>query len=276
MTDAELHVGDEPTYRVALPVFEGPLDLLLHLIEREELDITAISLVQVTEQYLAYVQQLQAVRAETLADFLVIAARLLLMKSLALLPRPPAPPNAAQEEDPGEQLARQLREYKRFKAVAQGLGSLEGQRWRCFVRVAPTPRLQTKADLEGMTLEALWEAARRALVTEPTGPPVNGVVKPFTITIHQRAEVVLNRARAGECFTFRSLLEDAGSRIEIVVTLLAVLELLKRRRIAVRQDTLFGEIHIEAAPEPPNMPAAQGQPTPEEQEDIEDTDEIEG
>jgi len=276
MTASDLRVGDEPAYRVALPVFEGPLDLLLHLIEREELDITAISLVQVTEQYLAYVQQLQAVRAETLADFLVIAARLLLMKSLALLPRPPAPPNAEQEEDPGEQLARQLREYKRFKAVAQGLGGREGQRLRCFVRVAPTPRLQTKADLEGMTLEALWEAARRVLVAEQVGPAVDVVVKPFTITIHQRAEVILTRARAGERFTFRALLEDADSRIEIVVTLLAVLELLKRRRIAVRQDTLFGEIHIEAAAESPDMPAAQGPATTEDQEDMEETEEIEG
>jgi len=240
--------SSQSAYRVALPLFEGPLDLLLHLIEREELDITSISLVQITDQYLAYVQQMQNVPAEALADFLVIAARLLLIKSQALLPRPPAPPDAQPEEDPGEQLARQLREYRRFKHVAEGLGRREEQGLRCYVRVAPLPRLQTKADLEGLTLEALWEAARAALMAAPAGPPVSSVVKPFTITVHQRADLILRRARAGERFTFRSLLEDAGSRVEMVVTLLAVLELLKRRRIVVYQEQLFGEIYVENAP----------------------------
>ena len=272
MTDDEVRAERPSAYRVALPAFEGPLDLLLHLIEREELDITAISLVQVTEQYLAYVQQLQAVRAEMLADFLVIAARLLLIKSLALLPRPPALPGGEPQEDPGEQLARQLREYKRFKVVAQGLGQREEAHLRCFVRVAPMPRLQAKTDLEGLTLEALWEAARRVLAAEPAGPPVSGVVKPFTITIQQRADVIVRRAHAGERFTFRSLLEDAGSRVEVVVTLLAVLELLKRRRIAVQQESLFGEIYVEAAATPPDGPEL----IEDQQEEQEQEEEIEG
>jgi segregation and condensation protein A len=92
-------------YTISLPVFEGPLDLLLHLIEREELDITAISLVQITDQYLQYIEQMERVNADYLADFLVIAAQLIWIKSRALLPKPPAPPEE-EEEDPGEQLGR--------------------------------------------------------------------------------------------------------------------------------------------------------------------------
>ena len=100
-------------YAVSLPVFSGPMDLLLHLIEREELDITRVALAQVTDQYLAYVRQLEQRQIADLAEFLIIAARLLLIKSEALLPRPPA--RQPEELDPAEELARQLREYKRFK-----------------------------------------------------------------------------------------------------------------------------------------------------------------
>ena len=110
-------------YRVALPVFEGPLDLLLHLIERDELDITAVSLGQVTGQYLEYLGQLQETvddtQGDALADFLVVAAKLLWIKSRALLPKPPA--LVADEEDPAENPAHRLREYRRFKLAPQDL-----------------------------------------------------------------------------------------------------------------------------------------------------------
>ena len=114
---------DEPGYQVALPVFEGPLDLLLHLIERQELDITAISLAQVTNQYLEYLAGASERDPDNLADFLVVAAKLLLIKSRVLLPQPPAPP-AAEEEDLGDDLVRQLVEYKRFKEAARWPRSL--------------------------------------------------------------------------------------------------------------------------------------------------------
>src|SRR5512136_1680131 len=106
------------TYHVNLPIVEGPLDLLLYLIEREELDITAVSLAAVTEQYLAYMKLLESLIVDQLADFLVIAAKLILIKSQALLPRPPA---IEQEEDVGDDLVQQLIAYKQFKEVAKGL-----------------------------------------------------------------------------------------------------------------------------------------------------------
>lgn len=234
---------------VSLPVFEGPLDLLLHLIEREELDITVISLVQITDQYLAYLEGAERINADHLADFLVIAAQLIYIKSRALLPRAPEPPGE-DEEDPGEALARQLREYKRFKQVAQGLALREEEGLRSFVRTAP-PQGQRKMDLGGVTLEDLAAAVRQALEVAPPAPPVDVVVRPFIITIAQRSQHILERARRGEKFTFGSLLSQASSRVEIVVTLLAVLELLRRRAIRVYQEGLFGEIYIEGVPDAP-------------------------
>jgi segregation and condensation protein A len=248
--------AEEPAgqpYQVTLPVFEGPLDLLLHLIEREELDITAISLVQVTDQYLAHIERLKEIDADALADFLVMAARLILIKSRALLPRPPALPGEEEEEDPGEQLARQLREYRRFKAVAAQLDQISEQGRRAFVRVAAPPKIQSKIDLEGVTLDSLLEAVRQALEVLPPGPPVNGVVPRFTITIGDRVNLILTRTEAGHRFSFRSLLEDSLSRGEIIVSFLAILELLKRRRIVVKQEVMFGEIWIEAAPDTPDL-----------------------
>src|SRR5512136_2070141 len=108
----------EDPYQVRIPAFEGPLDLLLQLIEREKLDISAVSLAQVADQFLAYVRELETVAAEVLADFLAVAARLVLIKSRALLPRPAPAAGEEEEEDPAEALARQLREYKRYREAA--------------------------------------------------------------------------------------------------------------------------------------------------------------
>src|SRR5512136_316516 len=112
------------SYQVALPVFEGPLDLLLHLIEREELDITQVSLAQVTQQFLDYVTQASIQDPDRLVDFLVVAAKLLLIKSRALLPRPPTAALRA-EEDIEHDLVQQLLEYRKFREAAGWLGSLQ-------------------------------------------------------------------------------------------------------------------------------------------------------
>ena len=128
-------------YQVRLPVFEGPLDLLLHLIEREKLDISTVSLAQVTGQFLDYVNDCEDIQPHILADFLVMAARLVFIKSRALLPRPPAA-NDEEEEDPGEVLARQLREYKRFRQAASALRVIEESGFRSYIRVAGPPELE--------------------------------------------------------------------------------------------------------------------------------------
>jgi len=234
---------NEPHYEVRLDVFEGPLDLLLRLIERQELDITRVSLVAVTDQYLEYIRRLEHLDAATLADFLVVAAKLLLIKSRALLPAPSRPAEAEQE-DVGDALVRQLREYRVFKDLALRLREREAAGLRTYLRVAPPPRLEKKLDLSGVTLEELLAAVQAALVAIPDAAPVNGLIQPFTITIGEKMQAIDALVARKGAFGFLRLLRRAQSRAEIVVTLLALLEMIKAGRVAVQQDKLFGEILV--------------------------------
>src|SRR5688572_32818830 len=134
----DLNIASRQTggYTVNTPVYEGPLDLLLQLIERAELDITAIALATVTDQYLIYIRALQNnARPDEISAFLVIAAKLVQIKSEALLPRPPV--REVGEEDPGESLARQLRIYKRFKEISNSLEEREKLGLHTYLRLAP-------------------------------------------------------------------------------------------------------------------------------------------
>ncbi len=235
------------TYQVRLPIFEGPLDLLLYLIEREELDITTVSLAAVTEQYLQYISLLENLVVDQLADFLVIAAKLIFIKSQALLPRPR---EVEVEEDVGDDLVRQLLAYKQFKEVAKGLQQRQEEGLRSFIRLAPPPKIETShVDLTGVTVDDLLQAVRRALEVAEPGPPVGNVVKPFTITIRDQIALIEQLLAVQETISFMQLLRNAGSRVEIVVTFLAVLEMSRRRRIEAVQDRLFGEIWIRRGPE---------------------------
>ena len=233
-------------YEVKLAVFEGPLDLLLHLIEREELDITKVSLAQVTDQYLEYISLLEELNAEALADFLVIAARLLLIKSQMLLPRPPTAPE--EEEDVGDELARQLIEYKKFKEAALELRQREEMGLRAYVRVAPPPKLERPLDLEDVSLADLVEAVRRALDVRPPLPSVSEVVAPFTITVAEKMALIEETLSRQRRVSFNHLLDQVASRLEIIITFLAVLELIKLNGVVVQQEQLFGEIFIFGKP----------------------------
>ncbi len=229
-------------YQIQLPVFEGPLDLLLYLVEREELDITTIALAQVTDQYLAYLAELEHRQVRDLADFLVVAAKLLLIKSLALLPRPPT--LSPEAEDVGEELVRQLQVYKRFKEVATFLHEREVRRLRCYVRVAPPPHIEPHLDLGNVTLNDLLALVQEALDALPA-QPVGEIVAPITVTIAEQIERIERQLAVREEVPFREFLSEATTRVEIIVTLLAVLELIKQNRARVRQEELFGEIVIE-------------------------------
>jgi len=233
-------------YEVHLPVFEGPLDLLLQLIEREKLDISTVSLAQVADQFLEHVQTLERVQAGTLADFLVMAARLVWIKSRLLLPQPEQPAEE-EEEDPAEALARQLREYKRFKEAATMLRAIEECGQHAYVRIAPiTPPAELERRLgEGeLTVADLFAAALAAFTAAPPPPIPAGVVAPFTLTIGDQVRLIQRATASGRSVTFRSLLQHAHHRLEIIVTLLAVLELIKRQQLKVAQAAMFGEISI--------------------------------
>ena len=235
------------TYKVSTPVYEGPLDLLLQLIERAELDITKLALAQVTDQYLAYLRNLQENAAEDVSAFLVIAAKLLQIKSEALLPRPPV--REAGEEDPAEALARQLLAYKRYKEIAKTLESREAAGFRTFLRLAPPPKVQGVVDLTEYTLNDLVNAVTAVFTQTDSRPELKTVVSAPRITIRDRIRHIVSNIKITRKTSFRQLLGGGHTRLEIVVTFLAMLELVKRRYLKAQQETLFGDIELVPAEE---------------------------
>jgi segregation and condensation protein A len=240
---------------IQLPVFQGPLDLLLQLIEREELDVTAVALAQVTDQYLATLAELEQRETRHLADFLVVAAKLVLIKSIALLPRPSRPFAEDESRDIGQDLVMQLQVYKQFKEIAGALHRREMAGLRTFVRSAVPRRPAPDPDLDEVTLADLLSIAQEALAEKP-GPPVGEVVSPISVTIEDQIEHIERELRRQRQIGFRALLSHATSRLEVIVTLWAVLELIKRDRICVRQIHPFGPILLERSAQPPPPPPA--------------------
>jgi segregation and condensation protein A len=237
-------------YQIRLPVFEGPLDLLLKLIEREELDITAVALAQVTDQYLERLAELERRQTKDLADFLVVAAKLVLIKSVALLPRPSKPAPEDEVQDMGQDLVRQLQIYKRFKEIAGMLHDREARGLRSYIRLALPPRRAPQPDLTDVTLQELLTLAQEALEMT-SGPPVGQVVSAITVTIEEQIDHIERQLSRRHQIVFRALLSQAATRIEVIVTLWAVLELIKQDRVCVRQDHLFGHIVIQKPIRPP-------------------------
>ena len=230
-------------FQVKLPDFEGPLDLLLYLIEREELDITKVSLAKVTGAYLEYIHVLEQLQVDQVADFLVVAAKLLLIKSEALLPRPPST-QPSEEEDVGDDLIKQLLLYKQYKESAHKLGDREAAGLHTYIRVAPPPKIEAKLDLSNITVDMLIKAVRNVLEIEPPGPPVGTVVKPFTLTIRDQMNLIERILRYRPNISFKRMLRRARDRVEIIVTFLAVLELLRRHKVEVVQEQMFGDILV--------------------------------
>lgn len=232
-------------YTIATPVYEGPLDLLLQLIERTELDITTLSLALVTDQYLQYIHQLTDLAADEVSAFLVIATKLLQIKSEALLPRPPV--RELGEEDPGEALAKQLIAYKRYREIAGILLQREEAGLRTYLRVAPPPKFDGNFDLSGLTIEDISAAAQDIFADLNLADALKNVVPPSQITIREKIYLITDALRQHKNVAFHTLINNGYSRLEIVVTFLAMLELIKRHLVRVSQDELFGDISMEVS-----------------------------
>lgn len=257
---------EQPAYQVHLPLFDGPMDLLLHLIQQQQLDITTIALARVTDQYLAYL----AVRKEAaldspaaqehvsdeLAAFLAVAARLLLIKSRALLPRPPS--DTDELEDEGQDLVEQLRLYRRFKEMAEYLHDRDQESLHMYARTLPPGANISgwvpKLDLSGTTIDDLTYALYALLQEAKEDAPELGTLV-HTVTIEDKISQIRMILSTRSQVTFRSLLDKTYSRVDVIVTFLALLEMIRHHRVAVRQETLFGPIIIEATPELDAEPA---------------------
>ena len=250
---------------VKTAVFEGPLDLLLHLIEREDLDITAVSLVQVTDQYLAALHAAQSpINAESglkaehslidlraLAEFVAVGAKLLFLKSRALLPRTAdeAAADALEAEEIASDLTARLEEYRAFKSAAGYLRELDDAGHRSFVRIAPPPVDWLPTGLENVTMKKLLGALAKALERLPPAPEPQRLQRSI-INIAERRRDILQAVRHRGHLAFARLIADCRSRLEVIVTFLAVLELLKTEDLRAEQESSFGEIvlHIDHSP----------------------------
>ncbi|MDP2949107.1 MAG: ScpA family protein [Chloroflexota bacterium] len=242
-------------FELNLSVFQGPLDLLLHLIESEELDITAVSLAQVTDQYWAYLHSSAGLDLEALAEFIAVGAKLLYIKSRALLPDlRPRPKQEGAQEDVGEALAQMLVEYKRFRQAADAFRDLEERGKRAYPRLAPARQFPLPPGLKGVTLEALLDIFQEALSRQPAEPE-EGAIEREPVTVEEKMEGVMAAVASGAGrASFRTLVEACTSRIEVIVVFLAVLELIKAGQIRVRQRALFRDIILVTVPAAPSPP----------------------
>ncbi len=230
-------------FQLQLPVFEGPLDLLLYLIEREELDITAVSLAQVTDQYLSYLRSGEQVDAMALAEFIATGARLLLLKSRALLPQPSS--DDEDVEELGEDLVQRLREYRRFKEAAGMLQDIEAEGLRTYPREAPPPELPLPTGLDGVTLDLLAEIVREVLERQPDEEP-EVVVERQEVTVEEKVAELTQALQRQPRVSFRSFVSACRSKMEVIVAFIAVLELIKGLRLEAAQDAPFGDISLVA------------------------------
>jgi segregation and condensation protein A len=236
-------------YRVKLELFEGPLDLLLHLIKKNEVDIADIPIATITDQYLAYLGMLEEMNLDIAGEFVVMAATLMYIKSRCLLPEPEGDDDE-EEGDPRAQLVQQLREYQRFREVAVALGEREVLRREVYARprgdlLEDVDYDRTPAELHdvslGMLLDAFREVLRRALKQ-----PVHEV-SPQGLTIHDCIGPILERLRTTGATSFISVFPPEATQHRVIVTFLALLELIRLGAIRVRQTTNFGEIIITLA-----------------------------
>lgn len=254
-------------FAIRLPVYEGPLDVLLRLIEERQLEITAVSLAAVADQFIAYMTGMPRRDPQTIAHFLSVAARLLLIKSRALLPQVTVTP---EEQEAADDLVHQLRAYQLYKHVARMLKEREQQGLRAYgVQPPPLPRIQSKKlPLDNVTLEALANAMQRVVNRWLPPPVADEVISRLTFTVNDCMERIQSAVKSRRRVTFTEMLTGTNTRVEVVVTLLALLELLKRYAVRCHQETLFGEIIIEYFPEE-ERPVADERPGNEEGTEIE-------
>ena len=239
----------ETDYKVKLEIFEGPLDLLLYLIKRDELDIYEISLERITRQYLEYLQAFKELNIDVAGEFVVMAANLIYLKSRSLLPVDQQPPDEeAEEDDPRWDLIRQLIEYKKFKEAAAQLQVRQLEQEGMFVRPANGSDALVAAPLRlgEVGIFQLINAFQNVLKRVDAREDLQEIFGEH-YTVSDKIEWILRRVGDGVPLRFSELFASMASRVEIVVTFLAMLELIRLRQIRATQSDPFEEIEIVAA-----------------------------
>jgi segregation and condensation protein A len=234
-------------YRIQLPQFEGPLELLLVLIEKQKLDVTRVSLAQVTDQYLEHISSEENISLENLAWFLAIAARLILIKSKALLP---ILQFDDEEEEEIEDLEYQLREYKKFKEASLKMKGLFDLKRRSFAREGYVGVQSIFYPPQNVTGEILRKHLLNVLGDIPVFEKLEEKVVREVVTLEEKIVSLQEMLRRKVQTSFREVVSSAKDRVDVIVSFLAMLELVKQRIIHAEQEDLFSEIrlkHKEAA-----------------------------
>lgn len=248
MSGIETPVIEKESYRIRLTNFEGPLDLLLFLIRKEEMDIYDIQIAEITAQYLAYIEIMKELDLEIAGEFILMAATLIQIKAKMLLPRPELEDmDEAFETDPRADLVRQLLEYKRFKEVAESMWEMEDRQSRHFPRTYFGWQEDYKSEgkevvLKEMTMFDLLAAFKRVLDNAPQ--ETFHVVGEVGATIEDQIEVLRGLVQTQDKVVFSELMQSIKNRVTIIVTFMAILELIKLRQIVVKQSSVFEEIWI--------------------------------
>lgn len=245
---------------VKLNVFEGPLDLLLHLIDKNKIDIYDIPIVEITDQYMEYIHSMEKEDLGIMSEFMVMAATLLDIKCKMLLPKEVN--EEGEEEDPRAELVQKLLEYKMYKYMSYELKDKMDAAANVYYREADIPKEVLKYKepvdpaelLRGMTLEKL-NAIFKSVIRrqEDKIDPIRsrfGTIEKEEVSLSEKMLELKEFAGKHKKFSFRALLEKQHSRIQVIVTFLSILELMKMGHIHVDQETLFGEIEIEVLTEP--------------------------
>jgi segregation and condensation protein A len=236
----------EADYKVKLEVFEGPLDLLLYLIKQDEIDIYDISLERITGQYLEYLQAFKELNIELAGEFVVMAANLIYLKSRSLLPVDQQPPEEdAGEDDPRWELIRQLIEYKKFKEAATELHLRELEQERIFARDAGSSSREPLR-LGEVGIFQLINAFQTVIKRIEAREDVQEIFGE-RFSVSEKIDAILQRVATGTPLRFSDLFGAVVSRLEVVVTFLALLELIRLKQVRAVQKNVFEEIEIAAA-----------------------------
>lgn len=238
--------GDDSQYKIALEIFEGPMDLLLYLIKRDEIDVYDIPIERITKQYMEYLDTFKLLNIGVAGEFLVMAANLCYIKSRLMLPKHVQPPDEeAEEDDPRWDLIRQLIEYKKFKEAAHFLGEKEARQQDHFVRKPDkieAPKDQERPLSGDVSVFDLIKAFQNIL--DKFQDDGLGEIVDDHYTVSDKIDLLLTTVEPGGSICFSSLFENATSKHEMIVTFLAVLELMKLNYFQVRQEVVLGEIEL--------------------------------
>jgi segregation and condensation protein A len=238
---------DAADYKVRLEIFEGPLDLLLYLISKDEIDIYDISIERITKQYLRFIESFQFLNIDLASEFIVMATKLMYIKSRTLLPKSVQPPEEdAEEGDPRWELIRQLIEYKKFKDAAGHLAHRARQQEDFFAHSPERsePIDPETAPLAEISIFDLIRAFQGVLKRFEEAHDLGDIVDD-RFTVSDKMDMLLTTLKPGQSIRFKSLFASATTKAEVIVTFLAVLELMKLNQFRVIQDQILGEIEIE-------------------------------